>query len=106
MQTFMIKAKVISFLFMLLMTLQVLPLSSIGRMLCSNQWTEELPHHECGDEEGKMDQAKFSPVLPPVQYSFASHLITNKATLMVHISESIPSNHSNDVVSPPPDILA
>lgn len=103
----MFKAKLISFFFVLLMTLQMLPLASIGKMLSNNQWTEELPHHhEAGDEEGKMDAAKFSPLLATEHYQVASHLISSQAMLRVHIGESIPSNHSNDVFSPPPNTVA
>lgn len=83
------------------MTVQVLPLAQIGRMLSSNQWTEELPHN--ADEAGKTAAAKFSPILPPEQYLLATDLAQNTAMIRVQISATIPSNHSTDVVTPPPD---
>ncbi len=46
----MIKLKIISFLLCMLMALQMLPVQEIGKMLSSNQWTEELPHNNCGDD--------------------------------------------------------
>ena len=36
------------------MALQMLPAQEIGKMLCNNQWTEELPHGT-GDDGGKSD---------------------------------------------------
>jgi len=81
----------------------MLPVRQIGKVLASNQWTEELPHDV--DETGKDIVVKFNhPFLPPGLLSgspsFASE---TKALAYIHFSEQIPSNHSTEVVSPPPD---
>jgi hypothetical protein len=99
----MIKLKVIAFFLGLLIAMQMLPVRQIGKVLASNQWTEELPHDT--DEAGKGDLVKFNhPFLPPANYttssSFASEL---KALAYIHFSEQIPSNHSTEVDTPPPD---
>lgn len=101
----MLKIKIISIFLSLLMTLQMLPIAQIGSMLSSNQWTEELPHGP-EDDMGKADQAKFTASLPPEQYQLASDFSNLTALIRIHISADIPSNHSTDVVTPPPDILA
>ena len=101
----MLKIKIISFLLALLMTLQMLPLAQIGSMLSSNQWAEELPHGP-EDDMGKIDQGKFTASLPPEQYQLASDFTNSKSRICIHLTASIPSNHSIDVVSPPPDLVA
>ena len=102
----MLKLKIIALFLSLLMTLQMLPIAQIGCMLSSNQWTEELPHNQ-NDETGKVDPSSHPhSFLPPDQHSLASHFSDCKAMMRIHISASIPSNHSTDVVTPPPDVKA
>ncbi len=102
----MIKLKVISFLLCMLMALQMLPIQEIGKMLSTNQWTEELPHNS-GDEGGKSDSsASFQKIFLPVSnYTGPSFIIETRARAYIHSSDQVPSNHSADVVSPPPDMF-
>jgi hypothetical protein len=85
------------------MTLQMLPIAQIGCMLSSNQWTEELPHNV---DEGKADATPYTPFLPPNDHHYLSFATDTKALAYIHTSARIPSNHSTDVVSPPPDVTA
>jgi hypothetical protein len=101
----MLKLKVISFFLCLLLTMQMLPVQQIGRMLSSNQWTEELPH-STDDGSGKEDLSLQKLFLPPSSLTGTSIRVETKALAYIHFSSQIPSNHSTDVVSPPPDILA
>ncbi|HEX8462290.1 MAG TPA: hypothetical protein VF623_12705 [Segetibacter sp.] len=89
---------------LLLLTVQVLPIARIGNILSSNQWTEELPH-STGDEEGKAPLANFNhPFLPPYEHATTISVFSEtKALAYIHLSEQIPSNHSTEVVTPPPD---
>ena len=91
----------------MLLALQMLPIQQIGKMLSTNQWTEELPHNS-GDDSGKADASTpFQKAFLPVYgFSPTSLLSENKAKAYIHFSDQIPSNHSTDVVSPPPDVLA
>ena len=86
------------------MTLQMLPLAQIGNMLGSNQWTEELAHGP-EDDAGKLEQVKFTASLPPDQYQLSANFSNSEALICIHISATIPSNHSTDVVTPPPDVM-
>lgn len=97
------KLKIISFFLVLLMTLQMLPIRQIGKVLASNQWNEELPHHM--DETAKDVLVKFNhPFFPPVDFTTSSSSANDvKALAYIHHSEQIPSNHSTEIVSPPPD---
>lgn len=87
------------------MTLQMLPIAQIGGMLGNNQWTEELPHGN-EDETGKADQAKFTTQLPPEHNNLANQFSDGKARLEIQISSDMPTNHSTDIVTPPPDFFA
>lgn len=101
----MIKLKIISLFLSLLFTIQVLPIARIGSMLSQNQWTEELPHGN-SDDSGKT--GTFSnynhPYLPPAAYAANGSIFSDsKALAYIHYSDQIPSNHSTEVVIPPPD---
>ena len=102
----MIKLKVISFFLCLLMAMQMLPIQQIGKVLASNQWTEELPHDI--DDTPKDPSVKFNhSFLPPANYTTSASLVSDaKALAYIHLSEQIPSNHSTEVVSPPPDFIS
>ena len=98
------KLKVISFFLCLLLTLQMLPIAQIGMALSQNQWTEELP--DSNNEEGDTNSVVNynHPYLPPANYSCnTSAFCETKALAYIHFSEKIPSNHSTEVVTPPPD---
>lgn len=85
----------------------MLPIAQIGSMLSQNQWTEELPH-SAADDNGKADGfAKYNyPYLTPVNYSTVASLFSETLALAyIHSSEQIPSNHSTEVVTPPPDAV-
>ena len=98
----MLKLKIIALFFGLLMTLQMLPITQIGQMLSTNQWTEELPHNAT-DHSAKAEDNSHPNYFPP-DHSYNLSLIAEvKALAYLHASEQIPSNHSTDVVSPPPD---
>jgi hypothetical protein len=85
------------------MTLQMLPIAQIGSMLSTNQWTEELPHNHA--DTGKAELAAYTPFLPPHAHQQLSLLEEINALAYIHTSSRIPSNHSTDVVTPPPDFL-
>lgn len=102
----MIKLKIISFLLCMLLALQMLPIQEIGKMLGTNQWTEELPHNT-GDDSGEADASKsFQKIFLPVNnLTGTSFKIETQARAYIHSSDQVPSNHSTDVVSPPPDVI-
>ncbi|MDB5192098.1 MAG: hypothetical protein JWQ96_1661 [Segetibacter sp.] len=100
----MLKIKIISFFLSLLIAVQMLPTEQIGRMLSTNQWTEELPETS-GESKGKTDGAfKLSNLyLDAAHDNNLSFITEGKILNYLHSSDQIPSNHSTDVVSPPPD---
>ena len=100
----MFRLRIISFILALVLSIQMLPLAQIGFVLNSNQWTEELPNGPVEDNV-KSDNASTSFLLESPHHFF-SEISCTAANIYIHSSEQIPSNHSTDVVSPPPDFLA
>jgi hypothetical protein len=72
---------------------------SIGTMLSTNRWAEEIPN-SC--EQSSKGDVSVNNYLPPDQHMLVSAYCDATALLFLHISEQIPSNHSFDVVSPLP----
>ena len=83
----------------------MVPIAQIGQALGQNIWTEELPHN---DEPGKDSAVYFyHPFLPPTAFTTTNSIYAeSKALAYIHTSEQIPTNHSTEVVSPPPDFVA
>ena len=102
----MIKLRIISFFLSLLLTLQMLPIAQIGSMLSQNQWTEELPHD--ADESGKAEPSVkyIQPYLPPSAYITSISSTETKCRAYIHHCKQMPSNHSTEVVTPPPDSVS
>ena len=97
----MFKNKIISFFLALLMMVQMVPVEQIGAMLCSNQWTEELPHNA---EQSSKSDSSVCHFIPPDQHLFVSMFCDATALIFLHNCDKIPVNHAADVVSPPPDV--
>jgi hypothetical protein len=87
------------------MSIQILPVAQIGYALGANTWTEELPHAEDGSKADveSMFAKKFITI---TNHSFNPVFSLMRQEIYIHTSDSIPSNHSTDVVTPPPDAVA
>jgi len=101
----MIKLRFISFFLSLVMAIQLLPVSGVGYefSMCCNQMTEELPQGTAEDtSKGEFSLNNFIPATPHhLQFDFSR----SAANFYIHSSAQIPSNHSTEVVSPPPDAV-
>ena len=85
----------------------MLPIAQIGSMLSQNQWTEEFPHNVFDESVKSAELSSLNhPYLPPSGYSTVNSFFSeSKALAYIHFSEQIPSNHSTEVVIPPPDAV-
>ena len=84
----------------------MLPVAQIGYALGSNQWTEELPHGT-SEDGGKAGEVLFGKsFLPAVHNEFIPAFTITRQAIYIQSSDQIPSNHSTDVVTPPPDVAA
>ena len=100
----MIRLRIISIFLALVMTIQMLPISQIGYALSNNQWTEELPHNAA--EDFTKSDGGLKNFLPANSHCFLTDISFSAANIYIHSSERIPFNHSTDVVTPPPDVVA
>jgi len=98
------KLKIIALFLVLLMCSQMLPITQIGQMLSTNQWVEEMPHNAA--DSGKVECSLEPHFLPASISSCMPISVESKIIAYLQSSDQIPSNHSTDVVCPPPDVLA
>ena len=99
----MVKLKIIALFLGLLMTLQMLPITQIGKMLSNNQWAEEMPLN--ASDNGKVECSVEPHFLPPAIHTYVAFFAESKIVAYLHCSDQIPPNHSTEVVCPPPDVL-
>ena len=96
----------ISFLLLLILCVQILPVKEIGSVLFSNQINEELPH-AC-DDAGKDGKIKIPDFKDDLQGSyFLSTIFYNAASVHQYTAYTsvLPHNHSCEIPTPPPDIM-
>ncbi len=100
--------KTLAILFLIIFSLQILPLQVIGKLLSSGQNTEEV-HDDGGPEDGPGAKlAKFGDDLINLYHHtpdlFASRQYFDvQVTAFIHMAESLPSVHIAEIPSPPPD---
>lgn len=99
----MMRKKIISLLLIVLLLVQVLPVKQVGYILFSNQINEELPH---GMDVGK--ETSKSPLFNNDLSHFSNtiHFLNSisKTYCFAFYASDIPSNHSTEVPTPPPNI--
>ena len=101
----MIKLRIIAFFLALLLTFQMLSAVQVGKLFGKGQLTEELSDDASNGDTKPDPFIDFNhPFLPPSGCPVTvSHFSETKALAYIHFSVQIPSNHSTDVVIPPPD---
>jgi hypothetical protein len=97
--------KCLAIMFLVIFSLQVLPLKVIGKLLCKGQNTEEVQEDEAG-EDGDARLAKYNDdhTLPPTTDLTATMLaFGEKVTAIFLKADALPSVHVAELLSPPPD---
>lgn len=98
--------KCLAILFLLIFSLQVIPLKAIGKFLNSGQNTEEVQDDADCNTGGK--EAKYSDDNIVLHFSpdmVASRIGFNmKIAAFINKAESLPSVHVAELLSPPPDV--
>lgn len=99
----MYSSKIIALLLLFLMSFQVLPIAQIGNMLSKGLLTEELPHttDDAEKDEGSFFKKNYS--LNHEYPTLTSADLARYTATGPYIQDAIPSNHSAEVVCPPPD---
>lgn len=98
------RLRIISFFLALVLNIHMLPIAQIGYALGSNQWTEECPRNAA--EDLTKSDSYLNHFLPATSHHGLSDIFSSAAKIYIHTSEQIPSNHSTNVVTPPPDVTA
>lgn len=93
--------KLINIFLVLVLATQMLPVEQMGKILSTNQITEELPHST--DTEVVKKAVNINDFLGPSadQFSFkAAQIVLSNLN---DVKVSLPLNHSKDIHNPPPN---
>jgi hypothetical protein len=95
----------ISFLCLVVLMFQMLPVKQLGSLLFSNQLQEELPHSADGgiekETKGKLDFKKDFCCTDHVAQ--INYIYTN-AVCYFHFATALPVLHAGEIQTPPPNI--
>jgi len=94
--------KVIAFICLLVLSIQVIPLRQIGSMLFNNQITEEIAHgSDCGKKmNGEKEVHNFFPVV----FNTNAREITGTNNQSIYSRSRLVKLHVAEVPTPPPNI--
>lgn len=93
--------KIFGIILMLVMAIQILPVKQVGKLLCSNQLTEDLPHNTDLAKDSKKSDSK-SEFLE-IDLSAIQHPVSDFQFSYFLYNDTIPLNHSNEIHTPPPN---
>src|SRR6478672_5251253 len=92
--------KIISLFLIFTLLLQVLPVKQVGYILFGGQINEELPHGMSVAKQRALINEDLVHDLNTIDFSYSS----DKVYCFSLYASDIPSNHSLDVLVPPPNI--
>ena len=92
--------KLIAFICLFVLSVQVLPVQQIGSLLGSNTINEELPHNFSSE---KSTDLKFEHTGFDISLYHVSD--ETSAAIYIHFASSIPDNHQGEIHTPPPNIV-
>ncbi|MBL0881793.1 MAG: hypothetical protein IBJ16_00345 [Chitinophagaceae bacterium] len=94
--------RIINIFLILVLAVQIIPVQQMGKMLYSNQFTEEIPHSlDHNPENSKQSESKSDFISTP---EVGILYINNCSNLVRPItSDVIPQNHTNEIHVPPPN---
>lgn len=94
--------RIINIFLILVLSVQILPVQQMGKMLYSNQFTEEIPHSlDHTPESVKQSESKSDFISTP---EVAFLYVKGSSNLIRPITcDIIPQNHTNEIHVPPPN---
>lgn len=92
--------KVIGIFLIIVLAVQVFPVKPVGNLLMSNQIQEEIPHSFDSGISKKLDMKND---FYDYKLQVFSHSLLATAEYCILYSVDIPSNHSCDILVPPPN---
>ena len=104
--TLQVVRQVIAYLFILIFSIQIVPIKEIGEILFNGLITEEEVH---GYGQNSEDNAKLKkqnePKLPVSFYYNRICFLTQSVQTAIHRSENLPLQFVPEIITPPPNIL-
>jgi hypothetical protein len=101
----MLRLKIISFLLLIVFSIQAIPVVKPGDLL--GGINKEMAQDMTDDTNcSQIEDFSTTTFLPSNTYSVVSNATGAKDTNYSRASQNIPAHHSPDVVTPPPDFIA
>ena len=97
--------KVVNIILILVLAITILPIKQVGNMLFNNQWTEELSDHADNVLEKKSQPGKWNFLAGPAEIIYGGTSQINPGSKPSMLIQTLPSNPSGEIHSPPPNLL-
>lgn len=94
----------VSFLLMLVLSIPILPFREVGKLLSSNQMTEEIPHNADGLGKAAGKIFPFQEEVITDSEEFSIHLSAKQSDYL-HFSIKLPAEHAGEIPTPPPNFF-
>lgn len=99
-------SRLIASFFILILSIQVLPVKEIGKVLFKGQLTEEIhPEDSCAPDADLEDLLLYTPPTSPEHNTVYqnSRKLSTVILIHIHLCESLPDYHYPDIFTPPPN---
>ena len=96
--------RIISFILLLTLMIQMLPVKQVGAVLFSNQINEEIPHDTDGLKDASKKQVLSNDYLVTAHSNNIADFLVNSRRFIFYSSE-IPCNHALEILVPPPNLV-
>jgi hypothetical protein len=93
--------RIINIFLILVLAIQILPIQQMGKLLYTNQFTEEIPHNLDHSGEPQQSESKSDFISTP-ELSI-THLKDCIGLIRPVTADVIPQNHTTEIHVPPPN---
>lgn len=93
--------RIINIFLILVMAIQILPIQQMGKLLYTNQFTEEIPHNL--DHAGELQPCESKSDFISTPELSISHLKDCIGLIRPVTADVIPQNHTTEIHVPPPN---
>ncbi|TDO29166.1 hypothetical protein [Sediminibacterium goheungense] len=93
--------RIINIFLILVLAVQILPIQQMGKLLYTNQFTEEIPHNLDHSGEPQQSEAKSDFISTPELSIF--HQKDFIGLIRPVTADVIPQNHTTEIHVPPPN---
>ena len=94
--------RIINIFLILVLAIQILPIQQMGKLLYTNQFTEEIPHSLDHSGEPSQQSESKSDFISTPELSLL-HIADGISFIRPVTAEVIPQNHTTEIHVPPPN---